>query len=126
MARAHTCMSECAYGEQEMKRILVDTHEVELALHDTAGQEHYQNVTAGFYDEADALVFVYSIASQESFSDLPDWLKEATEAAQRGSKPNAVRVLLGNKFDLASQRKVPITEAEVRVAPIACTCVTDL
>lgn len=93
----------------------VDTQEVELSLYDTAGQEHYQNVTAGFYDQADALVFVYSIASQESYSDLPDWLKEATEGAER-AKTKPLRMLLANKFDLASQRKVPIAVAEVRAS----------
>ena len=84
-----------------------------MSLHDTAGQEHYQNVTAGFYDQADALVFVYSIAAQDTFDDLKDWLKEATEAAERGNN-RPVRILLGNKFDLAGQRKVSVADAEVR------------
>lgn len=98
---------------QQAKRINVDGQELEMSLHDTAGQEHYQNVTAGFYDQADALVFVYSIAAQDTFDDLKDWLKEATEAAERGNN-RPVRILLGNKFDLAGQRKVSVADAEVR------------
>ena len=98
----------------------MEDQRIEFDLHDTAGQEHYQNVTAGFYDQADALVFVYSIVAQETFDDLKDWLKEASEAAERGrSKP--ARLLLGNKFDLSGQRKVSVAAAEVR-----CYCGREL
>ncbi len=51
---------------------------------------------------------VYSINNRNSFENLEIWLKEL----RKESNPNVKTILIGNKCDLESDRKVTYEEAE--------------
>ena len=42
---------------------------------DTAGQERFNSITSAYYRGAKGIVLVYDITKQETFDDLPKWMK---------------------------------------------------
>ena len=94
---------------------------VRLSIWDTAGQERFRSLTAGYYRNASAIVFVYDITNGGSFSALTRWLDEADLYCTPGP---VVRILVGNKSDVAQQprsgepwREVTTAEARAWAGP---------
>lgn len=75
---------------------------VKLQCWDTAGQERFRSIARSYYRGAAGVLLVYAINDQKSFDNLIPWLDDARSHAE----PDLVVVLVGNKCDLASQRKV--------------------
>ncbi len=67
---------------------------------DTAGQEKFKTIVSAYYKGAHGIILVYDITDKRSFQDLQNWLDES----EKYSKENVVRILVGNKKDLDSQR----------------------
>ena len=42
---------------------------------DTAGQERFNSITSAYYRGAKGIIIVYDITKQETFDDLPKWMK---------------------------------------------------
>lgn len=79
-------------------------------LLDTAGQEEYRGLWAAQNLEADAYLLVYDITSAESLAAL-DYFDDLIEMGtdERMSKSGAiphVKIVAGNKCDLANSRQV--------------------
>jgi small GTP-binding protein len=81
---------------------------IKLQIWDTAGQERFHSVTRSYFRSSTAVIFVYDVTKRESFGKLGLWV----EAAAQLAPPSAVRVLIGNKTDLVTQRTVSTAEAE--------------
>ena len=75
---------------------------VMIEIWDTAGQEKFQSVTNSYYRGSQGALIVYDIANEESFNNIGKWLERANEKLNE----NAKIILVGNKIDLADQRKV--------------------
>ena len=73
-----------------------------IQIWDTCGQEVYRSLITNFYRNSSLAVLVYSIDNQESFDNLDLWLKEL----KTFSSPDSKVVLVGNKSDLESKRKI--------------------
>ncbi|XP_032893739.1 ras and EF-hand domain-containing protein-like [Amblyraja radiata] len=82
-----------------------------LQLWDTAGQERFHSVTKQFLRKTDGVVLVYDITAAASFNAVRHWL----QSVQEGAGPDVLILLLANKTDLESERRIP-TEAGQRVA----------
>ncbi len=85
--------------------ILLEGKVVKLQVWDTAGQERFQALTANYYRGAHAAVIVYDITNENSFDRVSSWVETIHEA--NNSAPVA-KILVGNKADLESQRKVSV------------------
>ena len=48
---------------------------------DTAGQDRFRNMTAGFYKKASGIIIVYDCTSEESFENVNNWVASITENA---------------------------------------------
>lgn len=46
-----------------------------MGCRDTAGQERFNSITSAYYRGAKGIVLVYDITKQETFDDLPKWMK---------------------------------------------------
>ena len=57
--------------------------------------ERFRTLTRNYYRNAQAAVFVYSLAETSTLHYLAQWVKDTQNFA-----PNAVRMLVGNKTDL--------------------------
>lgn len=77
--------------------------QIRLELWDTAGMERYRTIYNSYYHSAHGVVCVYDMTSEKSFDNLENyWLKEIKQHAPQ----NAVLMLIGNKADLETERKV--------------------
>lgn len=81
---------------------------VKLQIWDTCGQEVYRSLITNFYRNSGLAIIVYAINSEKSFDNLSLWLKELKNFAS----PDVKVIIIGNKTDLESQRKVSKETAE--------------
>jgi small GTP-binding protein len=73
-----------------------------LQICDTAGEERFQSVSPNFYRDADAALLVFDLTSALSFDKIGQWINELNATMPE----SFVLLLVGNKTDLADQRKV--------------------
>lgn len=82
---------------------------IKLTIWDTAGQERFRTLTSSYYRGAQGVILVYDISKPESFSQLRQWLHEVETYS---TYPQIVKLLVGNKLDLESERKVTKAEGQ--------------
>ncbi|KAI8881567.1 ras-related protein rab-22A-like protein [Backusella circina FSU 941] len=85
------------------KKLSVDSCSVRLQIWDTAGQERFRAMAPMYYRGASAAILVYDITSEESFAEMISWMDEL----DKNMTADLVIHVVGNKIDLASERKVP-------------------
>ncbi|EAX88045.1 small GTP-binding protein, putative [Trichomonas vaginalis G3] len=87
---------------------IVNEKQVKLQIWDTAGQERYRAISKSYFRNAVGVLLVYDITSLDSFDELMQWLNDI----QTLCSPNSYVLLVGNKSDLESQRKVSPNQVE--------------
>ncbi|KAL6939860.1 GTP-binding protein of the rab [Hanseniaspora osmophila] len=75
---------------------------VKLQIWDTAGQERFRTITSSYYRGAHGIIIVYDVTSLESFQNVKTWLQEIDRYGNTG----VLKLLVGNKNDLVSQKQV--------------------
>ena len=90
------------------KRIGERGRRVKLNIWDTAGQERYRSMAQIYHKGADCVIIVFDISRRETFDRIDFWRKEVLTNA----KINVLVVIVGNKTDLESERKVMREEIE--------------
>lgn len=90
-----------------MKTLVVDSKKVKLQVWDTAGQERFRTITQSYYRSANAVIITYDITKKDTFKNVVRW----TEDVKKYAPPNVMKLLVGNKTDLADCREVSIEEA---------------
>ena len=73
---------------------------------DTAGQERYKSLAPMYYRGANCVLFVFDITNIETYEKAKSWI---LNVKRNISSHNLLYILVGNKYDLNSDRKV-ITE----------------
>lgn len=95
----------------KVKHLDVAGKRIKLTIWDTAGQERFRTLTSSYYRGAQGVVMVYDVTRRDSFENLEQWLKEVKLYSPNNGE-GVVKLLVGNKIDLDSERKVPREEAE--------------
>jgi Ras-related protein Rab-1A len=86
-----------------VKIIPVDKNvNVKLQVWDTCGQERFRALTRSYYRNANAVVIVYDITNRNTFEKAKIWIKEIEDYIDS----DVLRVLVGNKSDLFTDRKI--------------------
>jgi small GTP-binding protein len=85
----------------ELKRDNIN-YSIDLNLWDMAGQEHFKLIRTKFYKQASSGLLVFDVTSESSFKNLENWVNES----RNGIGTDIPYVLIGNKIDLAEQRKI--------------------
>ncbi|PRP74398.1 Ras-related protein Rab-11B [Planoprotostelium fungivorum] len=85
-----------------------DGTEVKVQIWDTAGQERFRAITRGYYRGAHAALIVFDITKAATFKNVPKWLSELHEHADK----DITVMLVGNKSDLKTNREVATEEAK--------------
>ena len=67
-----------------------------ILLQDTAGQERFRTLTPSYYRGGQGVIMVYDVTNRQTFAKLDMWLSEVDTYS---TKPNIVRMLVGNKID---------------------------
>ena len=81
---------------------------------DTLGQDRFKSVISTCVREAHGIIFVYDVTKLDTLSAIEFWWKFAEDYAPK----NAIKVLVGNQIDLATERST--SEAEGQVRFLAC------
>ncbi|CAD5215890.1 unnamed protein product [Bursaphelenchus okinawaensis] len=93
----------------KLQTIKLGRDKVRLELWDTAGMERYRTIYNSYYHSAHGIMCVYDLTNEKSFENLETyWLREIRKYAPQ----NAVLLLVGNKADMESERKVDFDRAE--------------
>ena len=82
---------------------------IQLQIWDTCGQEMYKSLIYNFFRNSSLAILVYAINDEESFNNLDFWLREL----RNQSSPDIKLILLGNKIDLATERKVSYRQGDI-------------
>lgn len=91
-----------------VKILEVDNIQMKLEFWDTAGQERFRSVIQQYYHDSQGAVVVFDLTNSKSFNDLKYWAKQLKDFAD----PLLVKMLLGNKSDIETERKIPKEEIE--------------
>jgi Ras-related protein Rab-1A len=86
---------------------------IKLVVWDISGQPAYNAVRPSYYKGAMAVLLVYDLTRVETFKHVDGWF---TEARRYASDPEFI--LVGNKSDLETQRKVSRESGEEHASKI--------
>ncbi|KAL9253000.1 GTP-binding protein YPTM2-like protein [Drosera capensis] len=86
----------------KIRTVEQDGKTIKLQIWDTAGQERFRTITSSYYRGAHGIIIVYDVTDQHSFENVKQWLSEI----DRYASDNVVKLLVGNKSDLTSNRVV--------------------
>lgn len=89
---------------------MVDQKKIKAQIWDTAGQERYRAITNAYYRGALGAMLVYDVTKQNSFENIPRWLRELRDYASR----DIVLILVGNKCDLVDKSLRQVTEEQAK------------
>jgi len=92
----------------KIRTITLDGKRIKLQIWDTAGQERFKTITTSYYRGAHGLIIVYDITSMDSFNSIKKWLVDV----ERFASPAVLKLLVGNKSDLAARRAVDFKVAK--------------
>ena len=77
---------------------LKNQKEIKLKLVDTGGEERFRALSKTYFKNAEAVLFVFALNNQESFSEIQNWINLFHNA--HNGNPNIPKFLVGNKCDL--------------------------
>ena len=92
-----------------IKDVIINERKIHVKIWDTAGQERYKSLTQGFFKNAQGLIIVYDVSSQDSFENLKFWIKSIHTNVI--DSENIPVIILGNKIDII-ERVVDKEKAE--------------
>ncbi|CAK63748.1 unnamed protein product (macronuclear) [Paramecium tetraurelia] len=75
---------------------------IRIQIWDTAGQERYRSINQTQFKNANCFFFFYDITNQKPFEEVLRLLNDVEQLAS----PDVIKILIGNKIDLNSNRKV--------------------
>jgi len=90
------------------RTVNIEMKTVKLQIWDTAGQERFRTITSAYYRGAHGIIMVYDVTNYESFEHVEEWLNEVNRHASEAT----LKLLVGNKADLADDKKVDTDEAK--------------
>ncbi len=85
-----------------LKTIELDGKTIKVQIWDTAGQERFRTITHNYYRGAHGIMLAYDCTKEESFKNVRQWIKDVRVYAEQ----NVNLVLIGNKCDLETKKKV--------------------
>jgi len=81
---------------------------VNLMFWDIAGQPQFYMLHRPYFNGADGMLLVFDITRSSTFSNVNNWYSAAVKYGLSGIP----RILIGNKVDLAEERKIILPMAE--------------
>ena len=87
------------------KQCIVDEEVALLDVLDTAGQEEYSAMREQYMRTGEGFLLAYSITSRESFEEIRTFQQQILRVKDKDIFP---MVVVGNKLDLANERKVSV------------------
>ncbi|KAJ1564563.1 hypothetical protein HK096_007388, partial [Nowakowskiella sp. JEL0078] len=99
------------------KKVTLDNQDCFIDILDTAGQEEYAAIRDNYYRSGEGFLCVFSILEYESFAHTQEFRDQICRVLDDETVPF---ILVGNKSDLASNRKVSTAEAQRKAKEWNC------
>ena len=120
------CLSHDKYDNYQKKALGLEHYNyvlkinnfiIRMQIWDTAGQEKFDSITTNYYKNTDVAVFVYSINDMNSFNKVEQWETQINDKGniineQVDINKKMIKVLIGNKKDLESDRQVSYEQGQ--------------
>jgi len=91
------------------KTININNKIIRLEIWDAAGQERFRALTKLYYRNCQGVLLVFDITDEKSFINIKNWINEFDKYCDI---PNVSKILIGNKCDLISDKKVSYEEID--------------
>jgi small GTP-binding protein len=85
----------------------VGTQKVRLQIWDTAGQERFRSIPRTYFVHSDGFILVYDVTLLDSFTNMSNWV-----TTTRNQSSSTIKLIIGNKADLETERRVPKDKGE--------------
>eukprot|EP00941_MAST-03F_sp_MAST-3F-sp1_P002556 g2556.t1 len=94
----------------DFKNKLVDYKgkKIRLQIWDTAGQERFRTITQSYFRGAQGILLCYDITDANTFVNVNTWI----DSIRTKADASVTKILVGNKCDMESFRKVSKEEGE--------------
>ena len=86
-----------------------------MQIWDTVGQEKFDSITTNYYKTTDVAILVYAINDLNSFNNINHWYNQLIDKEKKNNddiNKVMIKVLIGNKSDLADERKITYEQGE--------------
>ena len=87
---------------------------VQFQIWDLSGQHSFHSVRVRYYDNASAIIFMFSVVDSNSFFNIYNWLTEYFKNTENKKTP--IFLMVGNKIDLSNERKVSLQDIKLQTA----------
>lgn len=102
----------------KIKHLTVGGKKLKLTIWDTAGQERFRTITSSYYRNAQGIFLVYDVTRRETFTNLSEiWAKEIELYS---TNQDCIKMLVGNKVDMESDRVVTREEGIALARELGC------
>jgi len=81
----------------------INNKTVQVKLWDTAGQERFKTLTPSFLRNAEGVIIVFDVTSQDSFDNVKGWINSIKSNLGKNIIPI---IIVGNKIDMENMREI--------------------
>ena len=81
----------------------INNKTVQVKIWDTVGQERFRALTTSFLRNAEGVVIVFDVTSQESFDNVKGWINSVKSNIGENVIPI---IIVGNKIDMENMREI--------------------
>ena len=86
--------------DKEIKHVKVGNDNYKMTLWDTAGQERFKCLPKKYYQNADGVLLLFDVTSEETFNNVSNWMKDVKDNSNQDGKESDIALyLIGNKID---------------------------
>ena len=96
--------------DSRQKEEIINNEKVLVKIFDTGGQERFKSITANYLRNAEGVILVYDVTSNESFENLKFWIESIKN--NLGNDDIIPIIIIGNKIDLEDAREINKLVAE--------------
>ena len=96
--------------DSRQKEEIINNEKVLVRIFDTGGQERFKSITANYLRNAEGVILVYDVTSNESFENLKFWIESIKN--NLGNDDIIPIIIIGNKIDLEDAREINKLVAE--------------
>ena len=89
--------------DYNLKQEEINNKTVLVKLWDTAGQERFKTLTPSFLRNAEGVIIVFDVTSQDSFDNVKGWINSIK--SNLGEKIIPI-IIVGNKIDMENMREI--------------------
>ncbi len=97
------------HGGLKIKNTEMEGKNIKLQIwHPSTGSERFRTINSVYYKGTHGIIVIYDITNRDSFSSVQGYMAEIEKHASE----LVLRILVGNKCDLESERQVTFEEGQ--------------